>query len=556
MRAAMRNPDRRFAVNLRRVCFVPRCIWFAVLVLGMGLASPMPLAQTPHPQPAAAGVVLTGNVADPAGKPIRSATVTLHAEAGSDRIATTDTLGRFVFQKLVPGTYQVDAEFLGMRSSPISVVLRTTEPPRLQIVLQPASDAASRPSAGSMEFSDQPVFSVAGVTDWTAVGGHGSDVTLRTSEDLARETMTLGRHTDQTRTTSATTQPGESAKETSLRAALTASPENYTANRNLGEFYLRTGRYVQSIGPLEAASSLDHGKAADEWNLALACRGAGDLPQARQHITRALAQKPDDGNIHRVIGELDEALGDPLSAVQHEERAAKLAPSEENYFTWGSELLLHRAISQAAQVFAAGANLHPTSARMETGWGAALFAGAHYDEAAQRFCQASDLDPSQSEPYLLIGKVLVASPVPLTCVAPKLARYAAAQPNRADANYLYAMALLKQGAPSDLQSVRSLLEKAVDIDPHYAEASLQLGILAYTDHRYANAIELYNKALEADPQLAEAQYRLAVAYDRTGKPAEARQHFQEHDRLAREQADKVEGERRQVKQFVVVGPNP
>ena len=39
-----------------------------------------------------------------------------------------------------------------------------------------------------MEFADKPDFTIAGVTDWTAVGGHGSDSTLRTSEDLARET--------------------------------------------------------------------------------------------------------------------------------------------------------------------------------------------------------------------------------------------------------------------------------------------------------------------------------------------------------------------------------
>ena len=42
-----------------------------------------------------------------------------------------------------------------------------------------------------MEFADKPNFTVAGVTDWTAVGGHGSDATLRTSEALARETVTL-----------------------------------------------------------------------------------------------------------------------------------------------------------------------------------------------------------------------------------------------------------------------------------------------------------------------------------------------------------------------------
>src|ERR1700748_1103055 len=33
------------------------------------------------------------------------------------------------------------------------------------------------PKSAPMEFSDEPKFAIAGVTDWTAVGGHGSDST-------------------------------------------------------------------------------------------------------------------------------------------------------------------------------------------------------------------------------------------------------------------------------------------------------------------------------------------------------------------------------------------
>ncbi len=524
-----------------------------LLLIGGWTAGPQSriVAQTPEQHPATAYTTLTGTVADRAGKPIGNATVALHEQDGKDLRTTTDDLGRFTFGHLPPGADTVSAQAPGLRSAPVSVVLGAEASPRLQIVLQPAT-----PPATPMEFSDQPSFSVAGVTDWTAVGGHGSDATLRTSEDLARETMSLDAQNDRAKATSAQDRDRERMEETQLQAAAAANPQNGAAQRNLGEFYLRTGRYRQAIVPLQAASNLDQAKAPDEFSLALACRGLGDLPQARQHISRALAQQGNDADFHRVAGELDEALGDSLSAVQHEERAVQLAPTEENYFVWGSELLLHRAIWQAAQVFANGAQAHPSSARMETGWGAALFAGAHYDEAAQRLCRASDLDPTQSEPYLLIGKVLLASPAPLTCVQAKLARFAATQPNRADAIYLYAMSLLKNGGTPNLQNAASLLRKAVAINPNDADAYLQLGILAFTERRYTEAIELYTKALRADPQEAEAHYRLGVAYDRIGNTTEARQQFQMHDQLVAEQADKVEGERRQLKQFVVLEAKP
>ena len=42
-----------------------------------------------------------------------------------------------------------------------------------------------------MDFADEPNFTVAGITDWTAVGGHGADTNLRASETLAKETVAL-----------------------------------------------------------------------------------------------------------------------------------------------------------------------------------------------------------------------------------------------------------------------------------------------------------------------------------------------------------------------------
>jgi tetratricopeptide (TPR) repeat protein len=55
----------------------------------------------------------------------------------------------------------------------------------------PKGAAGQKPAADAMEFEDGPQMKVAGVTDWTAVGGHGSDATLKTSESLANATAGL-----------------------------------------------------------------------------------------------------------------------------------------------------------------------------------------------------------------------------------------------------------------------------------------------------------------------------------------------------------------------------
>jgi tetratricopeptide (TPR) repeat protein len=261
------------------------------------------------------------------------------------------------------------------------------------------------------------------------------------------------------------------------------------------------------------------------------------------------------------LGERDEKAGDPLAAVREDEQAVRLDPSEQNYFAWGSELLLHRAVWQAAQVFEKGSKAYPHSARMLTALGAALFAAALYDQAAASLCAASDLNPSDPEPYSFMGRIEMASPKPLACIEPRLARFAEAHPENSLGNYFYAMALWKRQEqliddqpvdPKALQQVETLLTKAVTIDPKCGDAHLQLGVLYFSQHQSEKAIESYRKAIQSDPQLGEAHYRLGVAYDRMGLPEKAAQEFKIHDEIEKLQAAAVEQQRREVKQFLVV----
>ena len=249
-------------------------------------------------------------------------------------------------------------------------------------------------------------------------------------------------------------------------------------------------------------------------------------------------------------------MGDPLAAVHEDEQAVRLDPSEENFFAWGSELLLHRAVWEAVEVFRNGAKAHPSSARMLAALGTALFSGARYDEAAASLCSASDLNPADPEPYIFMGRIEMAAPKPLPCVEPRLARFVQQQPANALANYLYAMAIWKrqEQAPDQKarQQVESLLTKAVAIDPKCGDAYLQLGILYFSQDHPEKAIDFYTKAIEADPQLGEAHYRLGVVYDRLGMPEKATQEFQQHDEIEKLQAATVERQRREVKQFLVV----
>jgi tetratricopeptide (TPR) repeat protein len=442
-----------------------RCLRIAagVILILMSLS----LASAQHPDSS----TVQGKVLDSAGTAVGEASVRLEQEGiPGAREMKTSAAGIFAFSAVPAGNYQLSAQKaeLRTRSTPIQIGSQGDEK-HIDLVLLVKGQEDGQSTIQAMEFADKPNFTVAGVTDWTAVGGHGSDATLRTSEALARDTLAL-------------------------------KPEGH--------------------------ASLDR--------------------TAPQH----------DADLHRQLGELDEKKGDPLAAVREDEQAVRLDPSEQNYFAWGSELLLHRAVWQAAEVFRNGSKAHPQSARMLAALGAALFAGARYDEAAASLCAASDLNPSDPEPYSFMGRTEMASPKPLACIEPRLARFVQTQPKNSLGNYLYAMAIWKrQQLPVDPKAqsqVETLLTKAVAIDPKCSDAYLQLGILAFSRHQPEKAIGFYTRAIQSNPQLGEAHYRLGVAYDRIGSPEKAAQEFKLHDEIEKRQAAVVEQQRREVKQFLVV----
>jgi tetratricopeptide (TPR) repeat protein len=522
------------------------CVFFAVAVL-------MCLSVFGVSAQSSAAATVQGTVVDASGKPVDGASVRLEqkGEAGA-REAKTSAAGGFAFPDIANGRYVLSAQKSGAHSSETAITVPLPgQEHRVDLILKLSAGAADSSSAQAMEFADNPNFTVAGVTDWTAVGGHGSDISLRTSEDLTRKTITLKPQG----TVSDTSNGAGEESESKLRAALASSPGSFEANHQLGQFYLHAGRYREAVPLLQASYRIDPANSGNEYDLALACEKSGDLSEARDLMQKLLAQK-DSADVHRLLGDVDEKLGDPLTAVHEYERAARLDPSEQNYFEWGSELLLHRAVWQAEEVFANGAKAYPKSARMLAALGTALFAGARYEDAAQRLCDASDLSPEDPELYNFMGRIEIAAPEPLACVEQKLARFVRDQPKNAAANYLYAMAIWKrQEQPADpkaREEVQTLLTKAVTIDPQYGDAYLQLGNLSAGQKDYSKAIGFYTRAIEVEPQLVEAHYRLGVAYDRMGETAKAKAEFQLHDEIEKQQAAAIEQQRREIKQYLVV----
>ena len=489
---------------------------------------------------------LHGMIRDSEGHPIAHTLVALQKTDSRDSFQTqTDAQGSYTFAKVPDGSYHLRAMKDGYADAGIaSLFLKPgdTKAVDLTITVQQAGQAAP---GSTPQFSDEPQFTVAGVTDTTNLGGHGPDTVVRTSDSLAKETVSLAKSSDGA--------PVDRARETSLREAASREPPEFKANHQLGEFLIASGRAREAIPFLERAAAKDPDNYENAYDLAYANAQAENYAAARELITRLLV-KNDDADLHHLLADVDEKLGDSLGAVRHYQRAAELAANEPHLFDWGAELLLHHAPEPAIEVFSKGNGLFPSSARILLGLGAAYFARGALDEAVFRICQASDLNLNDPVPYRFLGKIEQAQNTPSAELVEKLRRFLMLQPGSAEANYLYAIGLWKlhKTTPDKRNAgeVESLLKTAIQIDPRYAAAELQLGVFHSDQGEYSLAIAHFQNAIQIDPELEEAHFRLAQAYRQSGDSDKAKQELRLYDRLLKQSAQKQEGERHEIKQFV------
>jgi tetratricopeptide (TPR) repeat protein len=426
-------------------------------------------------------------------------------------------------------------------------------PPLADSTRSKAAEPVS-PSLGHPEFFDEPQFTVAGVTDPTNLGGHGSDTIVRTKEALAKQAVGLSRESPGNFPPSSSS---SIAAEKFLREAADREPGNFEANHDLGKFLAEHGKGRESLPYLERASRLNPGDYETNQQLALAFADIGRYEEADKKIRELLERQEPNKNkadLHHLLADIEEKKGNPLEAVKQYQRAVKLDPSERNVFDWGAELLIHGAPEPASEILEKGSQRYPHSVRILTALGVAWYIRGSYDQAARHLCQASDLAPNDPNPYLFLGKMQAVEATPSKEITARLERFARLEPKNAVSNYYYAVSLWKlRKSPEDNETVaqiEALLDKAVHLDPKLSEGYLQLGVLYSETKNLSRAITAYKSAIEINPRIAEAHYRLAQAYKRVGEPLKAQQQLQLYDQVSKEKAEQANRERHEVQRFM------
>ena len=338
-----------------------------------------------------------------------------------------------------------------------------------------------------------------------------------------------------------------------LKRAVALEPHSFDAYHNLGELYVRMGKLLDAIPYLRRAQQITPSSYDNGYDLALAYVLTGKPEPARTLVQQLLKQK-NSAELHNLLGEIEEKEGKFVDAANEFETAAHQDPSESNLFDWASELLLHRTLEPAIEIFRQSAERYPNSPRMAIGLGIALYSRGNYDDAIKALLRATDLSPSDPRGYAFLSKAYDSSPSQADQVIERFRRFAELQPDNARANYYYAMSLWKgkraQDPTLDLHQIESLLRKAATLDPKLSEPRLQLGNLYSDQARYSDAIPEYVSALQVDSRIADAHYRLGQAYVHTAQKDKAQEQFQVYQQLRAQHLADLDKQIADIRQFV------
>lgn len=317
------------------------------------------------------------------------------------------------------------------------------------------------------------------------------------------------------------------ALERNLIAGVQRNPDSFQAQHMLAVFYLRDGKVRAALPYLKRAAALDPASYEVGYDLGQALLESGRLAEATAHVKGWLAKK-DVGELHNLLGDIEQRAGDLKGAAAEYQTAAHMDPTEEHLFDWGDNLLQLGAYEPAIEVFAAAVKRFPRSARLHVGRGVALYAGGVYREAVLSFCEAADLAPSDPRPFQFLGEMYGVSAEVAGEVTARLDRFVETHPRNALAHFQLAMSLSKGSdtpTAAQLLRVEQLLRRSVQLDPKLSRGYFELGVLLANQQRNDEAIEALRTATRLQPSYSQAHYRLGQLYQRTGQKELAAKEF-------------------------------
>jgi tetratricopeptide (TPR) repeat protein len=325
------------------------------------------------------------------------------------------------------------------------------------------------------------------------VGAMESQILLRRIPDARRSAKKLGKLLADNdprlfQAASLLAQHGESAAAIPMmERARQAYPDSYDVNYNLALALLETGQLDRAAGVLQPFA------------------GSGGTAEACD-----------------ILGQIEERRGHPEAAENAFREAAQRDSTNDDFrFDYGNSLVQHGKLQLATEVFRTAISEYPSSWKLHFGLGSACYLSGDYVRAVQELIETVRLKPDSATAYFLLGEAYDSAGSSQPAIEAALESYLKTAPRDPWAYYHYAVILVSERHGNELGAV-DVLHKALQVNPNFAEAHIELGIIALAQGKTDTAIADLEKAVHLAPNLSAAHYRLGLAYQKRGNKERAK----------------------------------
>jgi tetratricopeptide (TPR) repeat protein len=307
----------------------------------------------------------------------------------------------------------------------------------------------------------------------------------------------------------------------------------------------RCATMAASGNNLEAAETLfamipDNDSVQRAAGLPLATRlyQNGQLAQAQELLLRLIQRGWVSADAQTLLGKCLESQHDAGRAAEAYSKAIEIDPSTVARYDDLISLQLQFGKMNDAIAWANRAvTVPPKNAKAWVLKGNVELRSNAYQQALGSYLHAANLDGSDPDTILLIGGVHFISGENEAAIAEYkvgIERF----PNDPRFYVNFAEVLLGSAESLERQArAEALLQKALQLAPHSAEAHYQMGQLALRQGRLQAAENEFSASLHSEPNRSKAHYALSLVYRRMGRPNEAEKQFALYQNLKRTEED-------------------
>lgn len=474
---------------------------------------------------------IAGSVTDSSGAVIAGAQIVLRSnENGAEqKRAASDNSGNFALAGIPLGAYNLSANATGFRDSDSKIVILSSGSASVNFTLLPLDSVTpgggKTPHAISDQIKSPLAFSPSGVRGTIAPSGYSTGLSSEETARVRARAVELEPSLFATLTSAGANV--DCGQETALLQAVRQVPQDFAANRALGDFYLGHGDYTQATRYLEAARALAPSEHSVSMELALALIGAARGADAAALLETLPPNRRADTTRLQLLALVYNASRQTEKATAAYQDAAASDPGADNQYNCGIGLLHLGSTTKARELFSAATTAHPESARLWLGLGISEHLLERKDAAVAALLHASDADSSYLPPLSLLAELSGLTSSTEADLRRRIAAYLITHPEDADARFTYALALSRRDTAEvdkdSRQEIVTQLKRTLAFNPSMARAHFLLGDAETDEGDFAGAIEEFVAGLQLEPADAQAHYRLSQLYRRSGQQDRARE---------------------------------